>query len=57
MLLKCYNQHVNKIRKLSSGHNWKGCLHPKAKECSNYHSIALILHLSKVVLKILQARL
>ena len=28
-----------------------------AKECSNYHSIALILHSSKVMLKILQARL
>ena len=28
-----------------------------AKECSNYHTIALILHDSKVMLKILQARL
>ena len=28
-----------------------------AKECSNYHGIALILHTSKVKLKILQARL
>ena len=28
-----------------------------AKECSNYRTIALILHTSKVVLKILQARL
>ena len=27
------------------------------KECSNYHTIALILHTSKVMLKILQARL
>ena len=27
-----------------------------AKECSNYHTIALISHASKVVLKILQAR-
>ena len=27
------------------------------KECSNYHTIALISHASKVVLKILQARL
>ena len=26
-----------------------------AKECSNYHTIALISHASKVVLKILQA--
>ena len=29
----------------------------KAKECSNYHTIALILHASKVTLKVLQARL
>ena len=28
-----------------------------AKECSNYHTIALIPHASKVMLKILQARL
>ena len=28
-----------------------------AKECLNYHIIALILHASKVMLKILQARL
>ena len=34
--------------------------HPKkgnAKECSNYHTIALISHTSKVMLKILQGRL
>ena len=29
----------------------------KAKECSNYRTIALISHASKVMLKILQARL
>ena len=29
----------------------------KAKECSNYHTIALISHAGKVMLKILQARL
>ena len=28
-----------------------------AKECSNYHTIALISHATKVMLKILQARL
>ena len=28
-----------------------------AKECSNYHTMALISHVSKVILKILQARL
>ena len=29
----------------------------KAKECSNYHTIALISHATKVMLKILQAKL
>ena len=29
----------------------------KAKECSNYHTIALISHASKIMLKTLQARL
>ena len=29
----------------------------KAKECSNYHTIALISHAGQVMLKILQARL
>ena len=28
-----------------------------AKECSNYHTVALISHACKVMLKILQARL
>ena len=43
--------------------NWKRSVFipiPKkgnAKECSNYHTIALISHASKVMLKILQARL
>ena len=43
--------------------NWKRSVFipvPKkgnAKECSNYHTIALISHVSKVMLKILQARL
>ena len=38
----------------------KGKVIPKkgnAKECSNYRTIALISHASKVMLKILQARL
>ena len=30
---------------------------PNDKECSNYHTIAIISHASKVMLKILQARL
>ena len=42
--------------------DWKGSVFipiPKkgnAKECSDYHTIALISHASKVMLKILQAR-
>ena len=35
----------------------KVSFHSNPKECSNYHTIALILHTSKVMLKILQARL
>ena len=31
--------------------------HSRAKECSNYHTVALISHTSKVTLKILQPRL
>ena len=42
--------------------DWKRVFIPvpkkgNAKECSNYHTIALISHTSKVMLKILQARL
>ena len=43
--------------------NWKRSVFipvPKkrnAKECSNYHTVVLISHASKVMLKILQARL
>ena len=43
---------------------WSGLPYPSpipkksnAKECSNYHTIVLISHASKVMLKILQARL
>ena len=50
------------IGKLSSGRRTGKAFHsnPKkgnAKECSNYHTIALISHASKVILKVLQARL
>ena len=64
MLWKCCTQYVSKFGKLSSGHrNWKRSvfiLVPKkgnSEECSNYHTIALISHTSKIMLKILQARL
>ena len=35
----------------------KASFHSNPKECSNYHTITLISHASKVMLKILQARL
>ena len=35
----------------------KVSFHSNPKECSNYHTTALISHASKVMLKILQARL
>ena len=64
MLWKCCTQYISKFGKLGSGHRTgKGQFFipiPKkgnAKECSNYHRIALISHSSKVMLKILQARL
>ena len=42
------------------GSGWGAHVYPKkgnAKECSNYHTIALISHAGTEVLKILQARL
>ena len=64
MLWRCCTQYVSKFEKLKSGHR-TGKMSvfipiPKkgnAVECSNYHTIALILQASKVMLKILQARL
>ena len=64
MLLKCCTQYVNKFGKLISGHRTgqrsiflsipnKG----NAKECFNYCTTAPISNASKVMLKILQARL
>ena len=63
MLLKSCTQYASKFGKLSSGHRTKRSVFipvPKkgnAKECSNYPTVALISHTSKVMLKILQARL
>ena len=64
MILKCCSQYASKFEKLNSGHRTgkKSVLIsiPKKdndKECSNCHTIALISHVSKVVLKILQAEL
>ena len=61
--LKCCTQYASTFGKLSSGHRTgKGVFIPipkkgNAKECSNYPTIVLISHASKVMLKILQARL
>ena len=63
MLWTCCTQYASTFGKLSSGQDWKRSVFiptPKkgsAKECSNYHTIALISQASKVMLKILQARL
>ena len=61
--VKCCAQYASKFGKLSSGHNWKRSVFisiPKkgsGKECSNYRTIVLFSHASKVMLKVLQARL
>ena len=61
MLLKCCTQYASTFGKLSSGHGTgkgQSSLQPKkgsAKECSNYHTVALISYASKITLKILQA--
>ena len=64
MLLRCCTQYASKLGKLNSGHRTskKSVFMPipkkgNAKECSNYHTVALISHAGKVMLKILQARL
>ena len=60
ILFKCCIQYASKFGKLSSGHSTgKGQFSEKGndKEYSNYHTIALISHASKIILKILQARL
>ena len=62
MLWKCCTQYASNFGKLSSGHRTGKVFIPipkkgNAKECLNYCIIALISHASKVMLKILQARL
>ena len=63
MLWKCCTQYASKFGKLSSGHKTgKGQFsfqsqRKATKECSNYRTTALISHTSKIMLKILQARL
>ena len=64
MLLKGSTQYGSKFGKLQQGPwDWKRSVFipiPKkgnTKECTNYCTIALISHASKVMFKILQARL
>ena len=63
-VVKCCTQYTTKFGKLSSGHrtgkgqfSFQSQRKGNAKECSNYHTIALISHANKVMLKIFQARL
>ena len=61
--VKVLENYASKLGKLTSGHRTGKCVFipiPKkdnAKQCYNYCTIALISHASKVMLKILQARL
>ena len=63
MLFKCCTHYACKFGQLHSGHRTGKdvfILIPKkinAKECSNYRTIALISHTTKVMLKILQVRI
>ena len=61
--MKVLHSICQQIWKIGSGHRTgKGVFIPtpkkgNAKECSDYHTIALISHTSKIMLKIDQARL
>ena len=58
MLWRCCTQYASKFENsaVATGLE-KVTFHSNPKECSNYHTIALISHSSKVMLKILQVRL
>ena len=63
VLLRCFTQYVNKFGKLSSGHrSGKGQFSSQSQrrpipENVQTHTIVLISHACKVMLKILQVRL
>ena len=63
MLVNHLHQFVSKLGKFSSGYRIESLIFipvPKmnnAKECSNYYTVALVSHASKVILKTLQSRL
>ena len=55
-------QHESKFGKQQWPQDWRSVFIPiqkkgNAKECSNYHTVAVISHASRVMLKILQAKL
>ena len=60
MLWKCYTQYAPIWKTQQWPQDWKRSVFipipekGNAKDCSNYHTIALISHTSKVMLKILQ---
>ena len=58
MLWKCWTQYARKFEKVSSGHStgkgqfsFQSQNKGNAKECSNYRTIALLSHASRVMLK------
>ena len=63
MLLKCCTQYTGKFGKQLWPQDWKRSVFipiPKkgdSRECSDYHTTALISHTSKITYKILQVRL
>ena len=63
MLWKCHTQYASKLENSAVATGLEKSVliiiprKGNAKECSNYHTIALIWHTSKVMLKNLQARL
>ena len=58
MLWKCYTQYASKFGRLSSGHRTgKGQFSFQSQRMKKPKNIALVSHTSKVMLKILQARL
>ena len=64
LLMNVKEESEKVVLKLNSGHRIGKCQFSfqsqrkaMTKECSNYHTIALISHASKVMLKILQAKL
>ena len=59
---RCCIQYVSKSGRPSSGHRTRKGPHPNSqkvstKECANHQTTALISHASKIMLKILHARL